>query len=106
MQPSIRRAKILELLNLRRFDTMQNLADEFGVSWKTIQHDIKILETDYPLNTTRGNGGGVAFREGYYLVQRHLTAKQVRALKNAMGLADPSDREILQSVLIEFAWPT
>lgn len=49
MQPSVRRVKIIELLNLRRRDTMQNLADEFGVSWDTIQRDITILEQEYPL---------------------------------------------------------
>lgn len=36
MQPNERRRKIIELLSLRRKDTMQNLADEFGVSWDTI----------------------------------------------------------------------
>ena len=60
MQPNERRRKIIELLSLRRKDTMQNLADEFGVSWDTIQRDITILEQDYPLIISRGHGGGVA----------------------------------------------
>ena len=83
MQPSVRRVKIIELLNLRRRDTMQNLADEFGVSWDTIQRDITILEQEYPLEITRGNGGGVAFPDGYHLTQRHLTAKQAQAVREA-----------------------
>lgn len=85
---------------------MQNLADEFGVSRQTIQRDIALLEKDYPLVITRGNGGGVSFPEGYYLAQRHLNPKQVQAIKNVMNHAESSDREILQSILIEFAWPT
>lgn len=110
MQPSVRRVKIIELLNLRRRDTMQNLADEFGVSWDTIQRDITILEQEYPLEITRGNGGGVAFPDGYHLTQRHLTAKQAQAVREAIKTAEPSVREalqsILQSILTDFAWPT
>ena len=39
MRPNERRRKILELLNLRRNDTMQHLAEEFGVSRMTIYRD-------------------------------------------------------------------
>lgn len=106
MQPSVRRAKIIELLNLRRRDTMQNLADEFGVSWDTIQRDITILELEYPLEITRGNGGGVALPDGYHLTQRHLTPKQAQAVREAIKTAEPSVRDALQSILTDFAWPT
>ena len=85
---------------------MQNLADEFGVSWDTIQRDITILEQEYPLEITRGNGGGVAFPDGYHLTQRHLTAKQAQAVREAIKTAEPSVREALQSILTDFAWPT
>lgn len=37
MRPSERRNKIMERLSFRRHDTMQNLVDEFGVSWDTIE---------------------------------------------------------------------
>lgn len=106
MQPSIRRAKIIELLNLRRRETMQNLADEFGVSWDTIQRDITILEQEYPLKITRGNGGGIALPDGYHLTQRHLNARQAQALREVIAIADPSIRGALQSILTDFAWPT
>lgn len=106
MQPSVRRAKIIELLNLRRRDTMQNLADEFGVSWDTIQRDITILEQEYPIKITRGNGGGVALPDGYHLTQRHLTPEQAQAVREAIKAAEPSVREALQSILTDFAWPT
>ena len=39
MRPNERRRKILELLNLRRNDTMQHLAEEFGVTRMTIYRD-------------------------------------------------------------------
>lgn len=104
MQPNVRRAKIIELLNLRRRETMQNLADEFGVSWDTIQRDITILEQEYPLKITRGNGGGIALPDGYHLTRRHLSARQAQALREVIAIADPSIREALQSILTDFAW--
>lgn len=104
MQPNERRRKIIELLSLRRKDTMQNLADEFGVSWDTIQRDITILEQDYPLIIYRGHGGGVALPDGYYLSKRYLTLKQVAVLQRAMMRTSSPDSEILQSILDDFAW--
>lgn len=85
---------------------MQNLADEFGVSWDTIQRDITILEQEYPLQITRGNGGGVSLPDGYHLTHRHLTAKQAQAVREAIKTAAPAVREALQSILTDFAWPT
>lgn len=82
---------------------MQNLADEFGVSWDTIQRDIMILEQDYPLVITRGHGGGVAMPNGYYLTKRFLTAEQVMAIQNAMLLVSPTEQKVLQSILTDFA---
>lgn len=34
MEPSERRRKIIEIISIRRYDTMRNLACEFGVSGK------------------------------------------------------------------------
>lgn len=47
MQPNERRRRIIEILNLRRQDTMQNLANEFGVSRLTIYRDLLVLEESY-----------------------------------------------------------
>ena len=33
LEPSERRRKIIEIISIRRYDTMRNLACEFGVSW-------------------------------------------------------------------------
>lgn len=83
---------------------MQNLADEFGVSWDTIQRDITMLEQDYPLIISRGHGGGVALPDRYYLSKRYLTSQQVAVIRRAMTAASSSDSEILQSILTDFAW--
>ncbi len=65
MQPNERRRKIIERISFRRYDTMKNLAAEFGVSWHTIYRDIQVLSEEYPVIVMRGNGGGVALPEGY-----------------------------------------
>lgn len=41
MRPNERRAAIFDALCIRRQDTVENLASEFGVSEKTIRRDIE-----------------------------------------------------------------
>ena len=43
MEPSERRRKIIEIISIRRYDTMRNLACEFGVSWQTIFRDMQVF---------------------------------------------------------------
>ena len=81
MGPSERRRKIIEIISLRRYDTMSNLACEFGVSWHTIFRDIQVLAGEYPLIVTRGNGGGISLPKGYYVSHRYLSPKQERAIR-------------------------
>ena len=71
MRPNERRRKILELLNLRRNDTMQHLAEEFGVSRMTIYRDFLTLAEEYPVIHTIGRGGGISLPDGYYLTDKN-----------------------------------
>lgn len=93
----------MEHLSYRRYDTTQHLADEFGVSRKTVTRDMRYLETEYPLIFTRGFGGGVALPEGYYIGQKRLTQTQSDAIRRLMSTACERDREILKGVLFAFA---
>lgn len=43
MTASERRMALIEVLCLRRHDTRENLAFEFGVSKRTIEYDVQIL---------------------------------------------------------------
>ena len=57
-QPSsVRWARTIELLNLRRRNTMQNPDDEFGVSWDMIQRDRTIREQESPVGMAAGRPG-------------------------------------------------
>ena len=53
MRPNERRAAIFDALCIRRHDTVENLASEFGVSEKTIRRDIEELSCSYPIETVR-----------------------------------------------------
>ena len=44
-----RRQKILEILCVRRQETMENLAQEFNVTIRTIRNDIEELTLAHPL---------------------------------------------------------
>lgn len=54
-----RRQMILAILCERRTELAENLAIEFGVTTRTIYHDIEILAYSYPIITLQGKGGGI-----------------------------------------------
>ena len=102
LEPNERRRKIIDIISHRRYDTMSNLACEFGVSWQTIFRDMQVLAEEYPLIMTRGNGGGVALPKGYYVSQKYLTPKQEEAIRRNLDVVIPEDRATFESILSDF----
>lgn len=105
MQPNERRRKIIDILNLRRHDTMQNLANEFGVSRLTIYRDLLILEEDYPFIRVSGRAGGIAFPDGYCAYKQYLSPRQADAIRRNLEVVRPEDKATFQSILDDFAMP-
>lgn len=101
--PSERRQELLELLCRRRHDTYDNLAFEFKVSRRTIRRDIAILMCSYPIETSRGYGGGVKVVDGYYLHRRTLNKRQLSLLIRLRVQLDGDDLDTLNSILRFFA---
>lgn len=101
--PSERRQELLEVLCRRRHDTYDNLAFEFKVSRRTIRRDIAILMCSYPIETSRGYGGGVRVADGYYLYRRTLNKKQVALLIRLRVQLEGDDLDTLNSILRSFA---
>ena len=101
-----RRQEILERLSDRRFDTIANLMAEFHVSRSTIKRDIEVLSCSYPLETVRGNGGGVRVADGYYVGRRYLRPEQEALLRELMPGLQPDQQETLKGILAAFAMPT
>lgn len=105
MEAFERRQKILKVLCLRRYDTYENLAQEFHVCERTIRYDIASLMRSYPIETVRGHGGGIKVADGFYLYRdaKSLTPEQCNVLKKLSTQLDGKDRDTLNSILAKFA---
>lgn len=64
MRANERRMRLIEELCERKFDTIDNLAFELGVSRRTICYDIEELSLSYPIFTAKGTDG---LRSGHTL---------------------------------------
>ena len=104
MRPSERREKILEMLCIRRQDTVENLAAEFQVSERTIKYDIEELTLTYPIETIRGRyGGGVKVKDGYYVGRNYLKPPQKNLLLKLLSGLSGKEAEIMNSIIKDFS---
>ena len=81
MTATERRKEILRILIARRYETMTVLAFELGVSSRTIRSDIVKLTEEYPINTARGNKGGVSLQMTIIPVKISLHTNKNKHLK-------------------------
>lgn len=102
MTSNERRNAILEVLCMRRFDTLENLAFEFGVSKRTIRYDIEILSLTYPIYTVQGNGGGIHVDDQYRLGKNYLKAEQQELLERLLPGLKGKDAEVMESIIKTF----
>ncbi len=102
MTANERRNAILEVLCQRRFDTVENLAFEFGVSGRTIRNDVLILSCEYPIYTAKGNGGGIRVDEKFRLGKSYLKDDQQELLQRLLPNLDGKDAEVMKSILNTF----
>ena len=103
MQSAIeRRQRIVEILNMRRCERLENLAHELNVSKMTIRRDIEVLTCSYPIDTKQGNGGCVFVQEGFDLYERYLSAKQFELLERLKEGIVGEDKKIMETILRSF----
>ena len=104
MSANDRRRQILDLLCLRRRDTVQNLASELGVCERTIRRDIEVLTLSYPIETVCGRyGGGVKMADWYHQDHRRLSPRQTALLKRLAAGLEGEDLEDMNQILLRFA---
>lgn len=103
MTANERRKALFEVLCLRRHDTRENLAFEFGVSKRTIEYDVQILSANYPIFSVQGKGGGIFIMEGYELHKRCLTDKQSEVLQELAVTLTGETKQIVLSILKDFS---
>lgn len=107
MEALRRKIKILFVISRRRHETMENLAQEFGVSIRTIRRDIAFLiEELFPIYTVQGKyGGGVYAMDDWYLGTVYLNTEQENFLIRLLGEYSGKDLEIVKSMLYTFSHP-
>lgn len=88
MEMAERRDAIMQLLYRRRFETINNLSSEFGVSRRTIRRDIEVLSKTEPIYTQSGRyGGGIYVLEGYLGLGGRLNQKEIKLFHKLYQLA-------------------
>ena len=97
-----RRQRIIEILNMRRSEKIENLAFEFDVTRRTIENDIQVLSCSYPIDTKTGPTGCVYVQDGFDLYERYLTAKQSEVLEELKGVATGEQAKVLETILRSF----
>lgn len=101
MTATERREEIMKIMVARRQENMTNLAHELGVTTRTLRTDIEILTTQYPLETVRGNGGGVRLDKSFHPYKNTLSRKQTEVLLNLMSRASEEERIVLEQLVRE-----
>lgn len=83
-----RRAEIMRILCRRRHETISNLAEEFGVSNRTIQRDVEALSVSEPIYTQCGRyDGGVYVMENYIMNRMYMTDSEIDVLHKLLSCA-------------------
>ena len=100
-----RRQSLIELLCIRRYEKIENLAFEFSVSERTIRNDLQELSLLYPLYTRTGTYGGVYVADGYYLGSQYLKTEEKQLLEELSFSVGDDQRKILASILKRFSRP-
>ena len=79
----------MSILCYRRHETMSNLAQEFGVSIRTILRDIEALSITEPIYTQCGRyGGGVYVSKDYVMSRQFMTENEIAVLQKIAFLAE------------------
>lgn len=102
MTAAERRQAILEALCVRRHDTRENLAFEFGVSKRTIEYDVLELSLTYPIYTTQGNGGGIHVVDGFHLDKPRLNEKELALLSKILPTLTGEDKKTMSEILKKY----
>jgi DeoR/GlpR family transcriptional regulator of sugar metabolism len=110
--PAERRSGIVKVLNRRKYETIYNLAVEFGVSERTIRRDIETLSITEPIYTVQGRyDGGVYINNENHSDFRFFDESETTLVEKLIGQAreplklDPADVETLKKLLAIYSKP-
>lgn len=99
MNAAERRMEIISILTVRRQITAKELAEEFGVTVRTIQNDIQALSPGYPIYTKQGGDGGIFMAEHYNPYTNSLSSMELAVLCELYEKANGIHKKILKQLL-------
>ena len=97
-----RRIEIINILIIRRHTTASELAQEFGVSVRTIQYDIQALSPVYPIYTKQGENGGIFIRDDYKPYVNSLSPIELQVLQELLEMTDGIHKKILIQIIRKY----
>lgn len=97
-----RRMEIINILIVRRHTTANELAQELGVSIRTIQYDIQALSPQYPIYTKPGENGGLFIREDYKPYSNSLTLTELNNLRELYRHTEGEHKKILLQIIRKY----
>ena len=109
-----RRAEIMRVLCRRRHETISNLADEFGVSKRSIQRDIEALSLTEPIYTQCGRyGGGIYVSEDYVMERMYMHEHELSLLHKFAHYAETrsvcnlslQEQSLLKTMISQYTKP-
>ena len=108
-----RRYEIMKILCRRRYETIRNLACEFGVSMRTVQRDLEVLSGSEPIYTQFGKyGGGVYVVEDYSMDRMYMKEQEIDVLRKLYIAADKykdllttDEKNLLKSLISQYSKP-
>ena len=108
-----RRYEIMKILCRRRYETIRNLASEFGVSMRTIQRDIDVLSGTEPIYTKVGKyGGGVYVVDGYSIDRMYMKDSELEVLQKlntaasrTKDLLTDDEKNLLNLLILHYSKP-
>lgn len=109
-----RRMEIMRILCRRRHETISNLAEEFGVSTRTIQRDVEVLSITEPIYTQCGRyDGGIYVIDDYVMDRMYMTDFELSVLHKlalyaeVKSICDLSEKEfnVLKRIISQYTKP-
>ena len=109
-----RRREILRTLCRRRHETISNLAEEFGVSTRTISRDLEVLSITEPIYTQCGRyGGGVFVTDDYAMSKMYMTETELSVLQKvasfvesqAICILSKDECRVLRNIISQYTKP-
>lgn len=97
-----RRMEIVSILAVKGHVNARELAEEFGVTNRTIHNDVVALSYGYPIYTKQGAGGGIFIMDSYKPYKNTLTLFEQERLKKMYDKAEGEDKNVLERVLRKY----